>query len=368
MAQTITDFKTFLEDAKEAVAELSDFTKKEEQLRLEEMRLEKSLEAEQKAVQDSINQTVKKRREEMENSYDAEIGKLQEKLKKIRTRREKAKNQGMKERIREETEELHEHNRELRVRMKTLFQSQRVPAFCGSSYYYALYFPRGMKEIFTFLLTFAVCFLLVPYGVYSVLPDKKTLYLVLIYVAAILVFGGLYTVVGNATKGRHQSALEEGRTIRSLINSNNKKIRLITASIKKDRNEAIYNLEKFDDEIAQLEQEMSEIIRKKKEALNTFENVTKTIIADEITGNSKAKIDDLKAAYEAAGSQLRYTETIVKEKKIFITDTYESYVGKDFLTTDRLEELKRILESGEAGNISEAIEVYLEPDRNMSRK
>lgn len=38
MAQTITDFKSFLEDAKEAVTELSDFTKKEEQLRMEELR------------------------------------------------------------------------------------------------------------------------------------------------------------------------------------------------------------------------------------------------------------------------------------------------------------------------------------------
>ena len=95
MAQTITDFKSFLEDAKEAVTELSDFTKKEEQLRMEELRLEKSLEAEQKAVQDAISMTVKKRREEMESSYDSEIGKLQEKLKKIRARREKAKNQGL---------------------------------------------------------------------------------------------------------------------------------------------------------------------------------------------------------------------------------------------------------------------------------
>ena len=361
MAQTITDFKSFLEDAKEAVTELSDFTKKEEQLRMEELRLEKSLEAEQKAVQDAISMTVKKRREEMESSYDSEIGKLQEKLKKIRARREKAKNQGMKDRIKEETVELHEH-----IRMKTLFQSQRVPSFCQSGFYYALYFPRGFREIITFLLTFAVCFLLVPYGVYSMLPDKKTLYVVLIYVAAIFVFGGIYTVVGNATKGRHQSALQEGRSIRSLINSNNKKIRVITASIKRDRNEAIYNLEKFDDEIAQLEQEMAQTIRKKKEALNTFENVTKMIIADEITGNSKAKIESLQAAYEDAGSRLRYTETIVKEKKIFITDTYESYVGKEFLTAERLEELRRILESGEAGNISEAIEVY--KNRNMSRK
>ena len=250
--------------------------------------------------------------------------------------------------------------------MKTLFQSQRVPSFCQSGFYYALYFPRGFREIITFLLTFAVCFLLVPYGVYSMLPDKKTLYLVLIYVAAIFVFGGIYTVVGNATKGRHQSALQEGRSIRSLINSNNKKSVLSRLLLRGTGTRQFIIWRNLMMRFAQLEQEMAQTIRKKKEALNTFENVTKMIIADEITGNSKAKIESLQAAYEDAGSRLRYTETIVKEKKIFITDTYESYVGKEFLTAERLEELRRILESGEAGNISEAIEVY--KNRNMSRK
>ena len=75
MAQTITDFKSFLEDAKEAVTELSDFTKKEEQLKMEELRLEKSLEAEQKAVQDAISMTVKKRREERVGAMCLENGK-----------------------------------------------------------------------------------------------------------------------------------------------------------------------------------------------------------------------------------------------------------------------------------------------------
>lgn len=358
MAQTITDFNTFLEDAKGAVSELAEFSRKEEELRQQEKCLEKSLEAEQKAVADAISLTVRKRREEISSSYDKEIGKLQEKLKKVKGKREKAKNQGVKERIKEETVELHSYNRELTIRMRTLFQKEHVPAFCGSSYYFSLYSPRGLKEILTFLATFAVCFLLVPYGIYSALPQKETFYLVIIYLICILVFGGLYTVVGNSTKGRHPEALREGRTIRNLIASNNRKIRVITSTIKRDKNEAIYNLEKFDDEIAQLEQDLTETIRKKKEALNTFENVTKTIITDEITGNSKEKIENLRADYEEASDRLRYTETIVKEKKIYITDTYESYLGKEFLNVDKMEELRKILAAGEAGNISEAIEVY----------
>jgi hypothetical protein len=152
--------------------------------------------------------------------------------------------------------------------------------------------------------------------------------------------------------------LQEGRAIRSLINSNNRKIRVITSSIRKDRDEAAYNLEKFDDDIAQLDQDLSETIQKKKDALNVFENVTKTIITDEIMGNCRGKLKSLEEAHAEAQKRLRITETMLKEKKIYITDTYESYVGREFMSADRLKELRRILENGEAGNISEAIGVY----------
>ena len=52
------------------------------------------------------------------------------------------------------------------------------------------------------------------------------------------------------------------------------------------------------------------------------------------------------------------TEKVIKDKKIDIADRYESYVGREFMTKEKLEELRRIIESGEAANISEAREVY----------
>ena len=103
MAQAITDVKTFLEDARQAVVELAEFEKQEETLAQEEKKRLRVLETERKAVADAVNSTVKKRRDEIEKSYDDELGKLQDKLKRTRTRREKAKNQGIKERIKEES-------------------------------------------------------------------------------------------------------------------------------------------------------------------------------------------------------------------------------------------------------------------------
>ena len=68
MAQAITDVKTFLEDARQAVVELAEFEKQEETLAQEEKKRLRVLETERKAVADDVNSTVKRRRDEIEKS------------------------------------------------------------------------------------------------------------------------------------------------------------------------------------------------------------------------------------------------------------------------------------------------------------
>ena len=105
------------------------------------------------------------------------------------------------------------------------------------------------------------------------------MYLVGIYVAAILIFGGIYVTIGNMTKVRYMEVLKEGLGIRAKIRANKKEMKVIAKTIRRDKNETVYNLQKFDDEIAQLDQDAAEINRKKKEALTTFDTVTRTIIS-----------------------------------------------------------------------------------------
>lgn len=112
-------------------------------------------------------------------------------------------------------------------------------------------------------------------------------------------------------------------------------------------------------ELAEFEKQ-EETAKKKKDALNTFENVTKTILTDEITGNSRAKLEQLKEAHQEVESRLHYTETVIKEKRIFITDTYECYLGKEFLNPEKLDALKHILDNSTAVNLSEVIAEYRE--------
>ena len=158
MEQAITDYVKFLADARDAVYRLNNDQTTAKQLKEQGERQEKELAAAKKAVTDSVNQTIKKRRSEIDSSYDKEIAKGQERLKKARTQREKAKNKGMKERIAEETSVLREHNRDLQVQMKTMFQKDKVPAFCRTTFYYSLYYARGLKERLIGFITCLICF------------------------------------------------------------------------------------------------------------------------------------------------------------------------------------------------------------------
>ncbi|MFR5601415.1 MAG: hypothetical protein ACLTKI_03195 [Lachnospiraceae bacterium] len=361
MQQTITDPIAFLTEAREAVEALSLLKDREAHLETEEKRLDKALETEKKMVSDSINQTIKQRLDELTLSYDKEIGKGQDKLKKARIKREKAKNQGMKDRIEEETAELHAYNRELKLQIKTLFQKKGVPSFCNSDWYYSLYFTRGIREAFRLLITIAVCFWVIPYGLYYfVVPEKKPLYLACIYVADILVFGGLYILISNKTKLFYTDTLKKGRTIRDQINANKKKIRVIVHTIKKDRNESVYDLEKYDDEIAQVEQSLAETAGKKRDALNTFDHVTRTIISDEISNNHKEKLESITKQLREIRDQLEAVDQEAKQKNLIITDRYSVYLGREFLDPLKIGELADLLKTGSAANLSEAIQQYKE--------
>ena len=355
--QAITDYVKFLADARDAVYRLNNDQATAKQLKEQGERQEKELTAAKKVVTDSVNQTKKKRPRDIESLYDKEIAKGQERLKKARTQREKAKNKGMKERIAEETSVLREHNRDLQVQMKTMFQKDKVPAFCRTTFYYSLYYARGLKERLIGFITFLICFLVLPCGIYFLLPDRKIWYLVLVYFADIIIFGGLYVTIGNRSRSRYHDALKQGREIRNLLNSNEKKIKVITHSIEKDGSEDIYDLEKYDDEIACAQQELSDIAAKKKDAISSFENVTKNIIADEIEGSHKAEIEEKEQKLKEVNNNLAELENSIRQQNIYITDTYGPYLGKEYLDTDKLMELSRIIQAGTASNITEAIEL-----------
>lgn len=360
MAQTREECLEFLKEAKTALEELQVLKTEEANLAGKEEQLEKSLAAEKRKMNDEIQQTVKRRRDEVHATYNRELGKVQDQLKKVRARREKARNQGVRERIAEETQPFINENKTLTARIKNEVSQNRMPFYCMSPLYYSLYFPRHFHDFLRLILFVIIFFGALPCGLYWTLPQKfhMTLMLAVIYMADLLIFGGLYIYIGNSSKIRFMDKLKECRGMLDHIHENRKKIHSVTRGIRRDNNESLYNLGKFDDEISRLQQEQEQTERKKREAVDTYENVTKNILTDEIESKYRERLDTIESDHLQAEELLKQTRQELKAKNLHISDHYSGLLGKEFLDPAKVARLCLLIQDGYASSISEAINRY----------
>ena len=60
------------------------------------------------------------------------------------------------------------------------------------------------------------------------------------------------------------------------------------------------------------------------------------------------------------GKDIRQDRCIVKEQRIYISSNYETYLGKEFMNTEKLEELRAIMKSQAADTIGRAMAVRMD--------
>lgn len=348
-----------LYNIKEKIIELEQSKQKCIELEELEDHSEKELETKQKEIQDEISDTIKRRKESISNTYDSQLDTTKLKIKKIKGKKEKQKGNKVSERIDIETAELLEENSNLKMEIKTLFKQNRVPKFCNTRLYYGLFSPYTMSDLWIILITLFLVYFVIPCGVYYYLiPEKQTMYLVIIYFITIVVSGGLYFLINNFTKSAHRDSILQGKEFKKNIKSNLRKIKKIKRSIIKDKDESHYGLENFDTEMEDLEQELANIAAQKKEALADFENSTSAIIEQEIRGHYENDLQTLNSKLRQATENNNLYENKVKEMSMMIAKDYEAFMGAEFLTIDKLNSLIELMESRNIATISEVLGIY----------
>ena len=133
---------------------------------------------------------------------------------------------------------------------------------------------------------------------------EDLLYLALIYVGAVVVFGGLYMLILNETKVKHLHALREVKRLRKNIKNNEKRIALIRRGIKNDNDDSRYHLEEFDAEIDRLENLHEDVQERQKKALEEFEGNIKQGIQQEILQSAQETKDKLAHDYQVVKGDL----------------------------------------------------------------
>lgn len=348
-----------LEAVKQKLTDLTACQNQNESLEIQEARLEKSIKGKEKDIADEIGTTLRQRKEEIEKTYDAQLDLTRQQIKKIKSRKLKSKTEKVNERIDNETAGAKEEYRLFNLEIKDLYKSNRIPLLLHNRLFYALFFPGKPLDFLVIVLAVAFLLLALPYFIYTmVLPQEKLIFLFLIYALIVLVFGGAYLMIENNIKNRNQSAFTRIQKIRRQMAATRRAIKNIRKGILKDKDESTYDLEDFDRELEELEQELVSINAGKKDALSTFENSTRNVIREEISQQHQEELLGLKKEYAAVYNDIKEVQESIRNLSLEIASEYEAYIGKEFLTKEKLEILLQLMQEKNIPTISEAIACY----------
>lgn len=346
-----------LNTIKEHVLELEGYQDRNAELLKEETRLDKLIDSKEKDLNDETETTLKKRKNELIDTYESQLGTLSARSKKIKAKKEKDKGAKVTERIAEETAELREKNKELALEIKTKMKADKTPKLCNTTLFYACFMPKSLLEFLIFILGLFVVFLAIPFGIYQLPFAKKygEIALAIIYVILILLVGSVYLAINNKVKEKHLDTLRAVRGLRNQYRRNVKNIRDIQRGIKNDSDESAYGLEQYDEELAEINAELQRVTEEEKKALNTFETVTTPQIKAEIKGRYEEELMNLREKYKETCAEQKNMEEKVKDFSLMMSKQYEAYLGKDMLTVSKLDKLISRIQKGEAADIGEAL-------------
>lgn len=345
---------------KQTLLELNELKEKNAELAASEEQLEKEIEIREKQLAEKVATVTKSRRAELEAVYDEQVEQTKNRMRKVRAKKQKLKNSKVSERIEIETAELLEEQNRCREEIKEIYKINKIPKFLNNVFVHALYLPQEIRDILIIVAALVVTLFIIPCGIYYFLLPNKTIYLIVTYIITVLLFGGLYLLVYRKTKEKHSEAFSQIRSLRKKLAGKQKEIHATERSIRKDKDESGYGLDKFNQELVELDADISRISEEKKNALKKFENETKKVIANEITGESAKDMKELKTRHEKTYEEQRRTEEKIKTLTVTITDRYNTYIGRENMDIAMLDQLAGIIEAKKAETIREALQIYRE--------
>lgn len=343
----------------EEVKDLSQSELRERELVAAENNTEKALAEKEKAVAKEITDTIKSRREEIIKTFDREEDKLNGIAKKTSQKKEKYRNGKVSERINAETADFIEANKQIKVETKKLYKQSKTPALFNSGIYYALFMPGSFADLLCCIFAFLILFAGIPALIWCFLPKPVNAYIIgLIYVICIVIFGGIYMLIFSASRTKYRDVVNAGNNARHRIKNNKKVIAKISRNIRKDKDDTQYGLENYNAQLEDIRIQLEDLAAKKKEALKAFDESTKHTVTDEIKNTNQGEIDGYKARLTEITADLSNIRAYIKQRKIYIAENYEVFLGKQNMDTETLQALLKVSEKNPNASISELIELY----------
>ena len=368
MAENVFDEKQdYIIAARDEVIKRDEYAANVDRMKQQNKKLSKNIASEEKSISDEIATTIRKRRQEIQSTYDDRLDDNRARKKKVANKRDKKKEERMDKRYHEETKGLRESDKDLQVEMQTLLRKYKLPSFCGKKLYFALFYARNVKEFGLKILSFLIGFCGIP-GFVTILVKKLVLdtkkdinvafWCALVAAGTFILLLLIYFAIYSRTKIKHMDALTQARSIRDKMIANKRQAKAIRHSISKDHDDSQYNLDAYDEKLDNLDAEADAIGKEKQEALRTFEEETTAMITAEINNRRLPALEALKEEKANLENEVAAEEKRFSDQTLLVANKYAAVLGEDLCRQDKLEELIAIMQEGQAETVSEAIRVY----------
>lgn len=319
--------------------------------------LSRSIETSEREIKVETEGKIKEAVASICDGYDKSIAADKSKIKSVQAERDKAKMAGVKERIAKETEELHKENENLKAQIRDAFKQERLPMFCNTRLFFVLFQRKGCLDYFLFLLIDLLLCVALPLLLYFI--PEFPLWGVTPYIFVLFTMQAfMYGIVTKRLLVPHAEILSGARNSKAEISTNKKKIKRITKGIRSDKNEEMYGLGEYDYNINELHDHISLVEEQKKKALEEFEKTAKQDIIAEIDGRSRERINRTKEELAKKQDEAVKLDELVKNQRIYIASNYEAYLGKEFVSQDKLQEMYSYMKTGVADTVGQALAAY----------
>lgn len=358
MSETsLMDPVTFIEDAKLILDKADECRKEKARVQGEVRQYEKAVASLDKAIADTISNTLRSRKEALAAGYDEQLGVCQNRLKDCRTERSKAKADAIAEKIQRENASMEHENTELMQQVEQIYEENHIKSVFKKHGLVVLFFPKRSQDWLTVAGAAAVMLFLIPLILILGMRSQPIALAFTLFIYLSCLFGG-YLYMLHKYMISHQHVHLQTEELKARIRENTKKMNTIANNIRKSQDETGYNLRSYDDCIVEIENEMKEILACRKSALEEFESVTRNEIAAEVTAANADEKQNLNQQLIERQQDAEEKTRLLEEVETEIRDTYEIRLGKDLMHRQKLGGLAAFCQENPELPLEQAVDCY----------
>lgn len=347
----------FIEDAKAILDKADECRKEKGRFQGEVKQLEKAAASMDKAISDAVIAAQKRKKEEIAAGYDEKLGVCQNQIKDCRAERSKARADAVADKIQRENAPLEHENTELEQQIAQIYEENNVKSIFKKHWLVVLFFPRHLQDWLTAAAAVVVLLFLVPLVLILSMNDIPITLTCTLFVYLCCLFGGYLYILHHFLLG-HQHVHMQIEELKARVKDNTKKMNNVAANIRKSQDETGYNLGMYDDRVAEIEAQMKEILAARKSALDTFEQVTRQEIMQEVMSENAEQRDALTGQLEEKKQQLADKTQELEQVETEIRDTYETRLGKDLMHRQKLAGLGSFCQENPELGLEQAVDCY----------